>query len=157
VTSPLSVPEVVGADRGHRVELSVAADAQMLFLARMTAAAVASRADFEYEQVEDLRLAIDELCVRLMSAAPDGGRLGLLFQWDDEGILDVTGTLIPTNVPSSNGSRSQPEVSDVSNELSERILDALVDEHGGETLGDVHRAWLRMRRQEHSGFQEHSG
>jgi hypothetical protein len=151
VTSPLPSPELVDVDHGHRVELSLGADAQMLFLARMTGAAVASRADFEYEQVEDLRLAIDELCVRLMSASSSGGRLALLFQWDDAGTLDVTGTLIPENRPSGNGRRPRPEMAAVSNELSERILDALVDDHGGDTLGDVHRAWLRMRRQEHSG------
>ena len=54
--------------RLHRVELSLPADAQMLFLARMTAAAVATRAELNYEQVEDLRLAIDELCIALLGS-----------------------------------------------------------------------------------------
>ena len=147
----MSASGVVSTSGLQRVELSLPADAQMLFLARMTGAAVASRADFEYEQIEDLRLAIDELCVRLMSAGGDGGRLALLFQWDDEGTLDVTGTLIPENSPSGNGRQPRPEMVAISNELSERILDALVDDHGGDIMGDVHRAWLRMRRQEHSG------
>jgi hypothetical protein len=127
VTTPLSTPAVVGTESAQRVELSLAADAQMLFLARMTAAAVASRANFAYDQVEDLRLATDELCIRLMSENGGGGRIALVFGWDDEGTLDVTGT------------------------LTERILDALVDDHGGETIGDVHRAWLRIRRHELAG------
>jgi serine/threonine-protein kinase RsbW len=151
MTSPLPSPALADVDHRHRVELSLGADAQMLFLARMTGAAVASRADFEYEQIEDLRLAIDELCVRLMSASNSGGRLGLLFQWDDAGTLDVTGTLIPEDSPAGNGRRPRPEMVAISNELSERILDALVDDHGDDMMGDVHRAWLRMRRQEHSG------
>jgi hypothetical protein len=151
MTSPLSTSDVVDTGPGHRVELSLAADAEMLFLARMTAAAVASRAAFEYEQVEDLRLAIDELCVRLMGASAPGGRLGLVFQWDDEGAVDVTATLVPENGASGNGRRHPVDLSGPSEELSERILDALVDDHGSETIGDVHRAWLRIRRQEHHG------
>jgi len=151
VTSPLSIPDVLGTESMHRVELTLGTDAQMLFLARMTAAAVASRADFEYEQVEDLRLAIDELCIRLMSDAGVGGRIGLVFVWDDQGTLDVSGTLTPDGSSSSNGRRPSASVSEPSDELSERILDALVDEHGGDTIGDVHRAWLRIRRHELAG------
>jgi len=149
MTSAMSAPDTVGAGSMHRVELSLAADAQMLFLARMTGAAVASRADFDYEQVEDLRLAIDELCVRLMSSGPGSARINLLFQWDDDGALDVMATRIPQDGPSGNGHHPTAAVSAPSVELSERILDALVDHHGGDVIGDVQRAWLRVSRQEH--------
>ena len=137
----------------HRVELSLAADAQMLFLARMTGAAVAARADFDYEQVEDLRLAIDELCVRLMGSGVGPGRITLSFQWDDEGAHGCRGHP-GTGRRSSTGNghaarrrrRRLPPMSS-----RERILDALVDDHGEDTIGGVHRAWLRVRRQDHSG------
>jgi hypothetical protein len=145
----MSAPEAVGASRSNRVELSLAADAQMLFLARMTAAAVAARADFEYDQVEDLRLALDELCVGLMGAARSPGRIALLFQWDDDGALDVIGTLVPDESPDTNGSFPSAVETTVSQELAERILDALVDDHGTDTVGNAHRAWLRMRRKDH--------
>ncbi len=151
MTSPVSIPDVVATENTRRVELTLGADAQMLFLARMTAAAVASRADFEYEQVEDLRLAIDELCIRLMNDARVGGRIALVFAWDDQGTLNVSGTLTPDGSPSGNGHHPSASVSEPSDELSERILDALVDEHGGDTVGDVHRAWLRIRRHELAG------
>lgn len=151
MTTPLSTPAVVGTESAQRVELSLAADAQMLFLARMTAAAVASRANFAYDQVEDLRLATDELCIRLMSENGGGGRIALVFGWDDEGTLDVTGTLTPDGSLSGNGHRPPAAVTEPSDELSERILDALVDDHGGETIGDVHRAWLRIKRHELAG------
>jgi hypothetical protein len=151
MTSAMSAPDMVGTTTAHRVELSLAADAQMLFLARMTGAAVAARAEFDFEQVEDLRLAIDELCVGLMSGAGGPGRITLAFQWDDEGTLEVTGTLAATDDPSGNG-HDRPRVgTEASYELSERILDALVDDHGGDRSGGMHRAWLRMRRQEHPG------
>jgi hypothetical protein len=143
-------PEFIGANQYNRVELSLPADPQMLFLARMTAAAVATRAELGYEQVEDLRLAIDELCIALLGSHPGAGQIALLLQWDSEGTLDVVGTLVPDGGPSDD--QNQPERSDapLSLELSQRILDALVDDHGADAIGGVHRAWLRMRRREPS-------
>jgi hypothetical protein len=147
MTNAMSAPYTV-VNGFNRVELSLAADAQMLFLARMTGAAVASRAEFEYEQLEDLRLAIDELCVRLMSTGISNGRITLLFQWGDSGDIDVMGTLAPDGDPSGNGQHPVPITTLPPNELSERILDALVDDHGSDTIGGVHRAWLRIKRHE---------
>jgi hypothetical protein len=148
MTSAMSALGTVGVTEINRVELALAADAQMLFLARMTGAAVATRADFNYEQVEDLRLAIDELCIGLMSTVSGPGRITFVFQWDEEGALEVTGRLTPDGEPSVNGHGTATAGSDVSFELSERILDALVDDHGAEVTGGAHRAWLRMRRRE---------
>jgi len=150
VTSPLPSPALADVDHGHRVELSLGADAQMLFLARMTAAAVATRAELDYEQVEDLRLAIDELCIALLGTGAHAGQIALLFQWDTDGVLDVVGTLIPDGDPSTNGDGSHEASSPLSFELSQRILDALVDDHGTDSVGGVHRAWLRVRRRESS-------
>jgi hypothetical protein len=145
-----SAPGNVGATVYNRVELSLPADPQMLFLARMTAAAVAARAEMSYDQVEDLRLAIDELCIALLGSPPGTGQIALLFQWDAIGTLDVVGTLVPEGGPSGNGKEPEPERTGtpLSFELSQRILDALVDDHGADVIGGVHRAWLRIRRQE---------
>ncbi len=120
----------------------------MLFLARLTAAAVATRAELNYEQIEDLRLAIDELCVALLGSCAGSGQISLLFQWDADGMLDVVGTLIPESDPSSNGHDPGTSTSPLSLELSQRILDALVDEHGADAIGGVHRGWLRVKRRE---------
>jgi len=148
MTHAMWAPDTVGAGPAHRVELTLAADAQMLFLARMTGAAVATRADFDYEQVEDLRLAIDELCIKLMSSVNGPARISLSFQWDDEGALEVIGTRIPEDGPSTNGRHPQPGVAGPTSELSERILDALVDDHGGDMFGETQQVWLRLKRQE---------
>src|SRR5580700_2611302 len=137
----MSPPGFVSANDLHRVELSLPADAHMLFLARMTAAAVATRADLDFEQVEDLRLAIDELCVALLGSGVRTGQITLLFQWDAEGVLDVVGTLIPEGEAAADGDGSQEPASPLSFELSQRILDALVDDHGADAIGGVHRAW----------------
>jgi hypothetical protein len=146
--SAMSTPDFVGDRDVHRVELSLPADPQMLFLARMTAAAVATRAELTFEQVEDLRLAIDELCLALLGRDLRAGQIALMFQWDAEGTLDVVGTLVPEGEPSRNGQVPNAGEAPLSVELSKRILDALVDDHGADVISGVHRAWLRMRRPE---------
>jgi hypothetical protein len=139
---------VLGDEAMHerdRVELSLPARPELLFLVRMTAAAVASRADFGYDQIEDLRLAIDELALTICGDEPQDGRLQLLFKWSDAAI-EVVGVYEP------DGGEGRPElaVAQPANELSARILDALVDEHGADAVGGCPRAWLRMRRRKGS-------
>lgn len=126
-----------------RVELSLPARPDLLFLVRMTAAAVASRADFGYDQIEDLRLAIDELCLTISGETAVDGRLQLLFKWGDDAI-EVVG--VYENDDAGRGPRQDLGVAQPANELSERILDALVDEHGTDMVGGCPRAWLRMHR-----------
>lgn len=139
---------VLGDDAMHerdRVELSLPARPELLFLVRMTAAAVASRADFGYDQIEDLRLAIDELALTICGDEPQDGRLQLLFKWSDDAI-EVVG------IYEADGAEGRRElgVAQPANELSARILDALVDEHGADAVGGCPRAWLRMRRRKGS-------
>lgn len=125
-----------------RVELTLPARPELLFLVRMTAAAVASRADFGYDQIEDLRLAIDELALTVCGDEGNDGRLQLLFKWSDDAI-EVVGIYQPDG---TEGTRRDLSVAQPANELSARILDALVDEHGADVVGGCPRAWLRMRR-----------
>jgi hypothetical protein len=145
----LPAPERDDAVPRQRVELSLAADAQMLFLARMTGAAVAAQADFDYEQVEDLRLAVDELCIRLIRFG-SGNRIKLVLEWDDLGVVMVRAAL-----ESEPGSPPvEPLVSTLNLgpdfELSERILDALVDDHGYDGVDGHHKVWFRVKRQRHT-------
>ena len=147
----MSASQTVGLTNINHVELSLEADAQMLFLARMTGAAVAARADFDYEQIEDLRLAIDELCVQLMSSRSGPARITLQFHWDDDGVMDVMGTRVTDERFAGVTDGVSPGATLASHELSERILDALVDDHGEDMIGGVQRAWLRIRRQDPVG------
>ena len=127
---------------GH-VELELPARGDLLFLARMTAAAVASRAEFGYEQVEDVRLALDELCLALLEKTPEDSRIALTFGWTEDSI-EITAS---TDHCGSRTSESSAEVPKP-NELAERILDALVDSHGFEVVGEKTTSWLRMKRAE---------
>jgi hypothetical protein len=128
-------------ERDH-VELSLPARPDLLFLVRMTAAAVASRADFGYDQIEDLRLAIDELALTVSGDEATAGRLQLLFKWTEDAV-EVVAIYEPDE---QERPRRELSVAQPANELSARILDALVDEHGADVVGGCPRAWLRMRR-----------
>lgn len=117
------------------VELSIPARPELLSLARLTVAALAARADFDFEEIEDLRLALDELCSPLL-AITTAGHLNLSYQWA-RGDLRVTCTL--------SGAEPMP-VDDTEHDLSNRILDALVDDHGSKHENGVATAWLSKRR-----------
>lgn len=117
------------------VELSIPARPELLSLARLTVAALAARADFDFEEIEDLRLALDELCSPLLASA-GGGHLQLSYRWS-AGALRVECTL--------SGTEPTP-VDDIEHDLSNRILDALVDAHGAQHEDGVATAWLSKRR-----------
>ena len=147
MTNAMSIPGFVDTNARNRVEMWLPADAKMLFLARMTAAAVATRVDLNIEQVEDLRLAVDELCIGLLSAGVGAEQIALLFQWDDDGNLDVVASLV-LKVDLAVNDHSATESGPLVYELSQRILDALVDEHGADDVGGAPRAWLRVGRRD---------
>ncbi len=119
------------------VDLSIPVQANLVVLARLAAATVASRAGFGVEDIEDLRLAVEELCLSLVGSRDDG-RLHLNFECEGDTI--TVGCWYETG-----GARSRPP-KDEAAELSLRILDALVDDHGRELREDRPSAWLRVRR-----------
>lgn len=125
------------------VDLSIPAKAELLSLARLTVAAIATRADFDYEEIEDLRLALDELCSRLIGqpAAGDSGTLSLRYEWT-VGDLQVRCAIDRAGAHVALDAEER--------DLSDRILDALVDEHGNAADGKA-SAWLRKRRRSTDG------
>lgn len=138
----------------QRIELSVPARAEWLFLARTTGAAVASQWDFTYEEIADLRLAIDELCLELVAGGTE--RIDLVYTFEG-GLLSVTATAHAPDAGrvvvaahasglssgiNHDDSLAGPSTSD----LSQRILDALVDEHGSGNGGGTWSAWLKKSR-----------
>jgi hypothetical protein len=99
------------------VRLAVPARPEYIGLARVTAAGLASRLGFTYDQVEDLRLAIDEMCFGL--TGPDGR----------EGTLEVHFSLAPEGLTVRGEGRFPLAAPLRLSAVSELILDALVDEH----------------------------
>ena len=100
------------------VRLAVPASPEFLRLARVTAAGLASRLGFSFDQVEDLRLAIDELCFGLTGAQGRQGTVHVRYLMLD-GALEIEG---------EGRFEDNLELPGLS-ELSEVILGALVDEH----------------------------
>ena len=105
----------MGSD--DEVRLAVPARPEFVGLARVTAAGLASRLGFTFDQVEDLRLAIDEISFGMTGSKGRDGILELRFLLSSGGLVsEGRGTFLP------------PGPVQLS-ELSEVILDALVDEH----------------------------
>ena len=120
------------------VKLTLPSAPEFLRLARVTASGLASRMGFTVDEVEDLRLAIDELCFALTGSPPPSGTVELSYRLEANG-LQVEG------VGRFNGGVSLPLTL---TDLSERILDALVDEH--ELLADNGVPRFRLVKNRHS-------
>jgi serine/threonine-protein kinase RsbW len=129
---------VPGSDE---VRLSAPATTELPRLARLTASGLACRLGFSYDEVEDLRLAIDELCFSLIGTQGRPGVVHLLFTLDDA-TLEVEGTL-------ESGERGPDPAQSA---LSSKILEALVDEHKIRRNGqDQLTFWMRKRRLQIAG------
>ena len=126
---------------GGDVRLVVPAAPEYLRLVRLTAAGLASRLGFTFDEVEDLRIAVDELCFHLLGEADDEGPP------DEPRTMDLVysaGADFITITGRTGLSGAVPEPS----ELSEQILDALVDEH--EVSGDDGMITFRLMKQRES-------
>lgn len=124
------------------VDLSIPVQADLVVLARLTAATVAGRAGFGVEDIEDLRLAVEELCLSLVGARQDG-RLHLTYECEGDAItVDCW--------YEAGDQEAQGRGGDV-DDLSLRILDALVDEHGHDLREGRPSAWLCKRRADSIG------
>jgi serine/threonine-protein kinase RsbW len=137
--------QTIETEQRELVELSFPANVDLVVLARFTAATVAARAGFDVEEIEDLRLAVDELCV---SFGPIEGSesVRLQFMRTDQTVRIVCeferlgspiGDLATLNPDGLNPRRAD--------ELSRQLLEALVDEHGREDRDGRPCAWLEKR------------
>jgi hypothetical protein len=106
------------------VRLVVPATPEFLRLARVTATGLASRLGFSYDEVEDLRLAIDELCFALIGSKGRDGTVTLRYAMP-EGALEIEGRADFAGAGAGSAAGAPPSLS----ELSKQILNALVDEY----------------------------
>ncbi len=121
------------------VELTVPVESDLLVLARLAVSTIAARSSFDIEEIDDLRLAVDELCLSVLRGRRTG-RLHLVFVGEADRIkvrCDYLGS-DPDAEPADDG--------DPTGELSARILDALVDEHGPASDAESAGWWLRKLR-----------
>jgi serine/threonine-protein kinase RsbW len=130
---------------GDRIELTFPARGDLVVLARLVTSAASARAGFDIEELEDLRLAVGELCLlTLQGSDAQTGALCLELTIFDDGI-----GVVCTLERAAAADAPSPEDEEIAR-LSELILDALVDEHGRESQDGSVRAWLRKRRGGHA-------
>jgi serine/threonine-protein kinase RsbW len=117
----------------HRAALEIPADAAYVQLARLVASGIAGRLDFNIDEIEDLRIGVDECCVALLDCTSPGSSMTLHYSWDtDEVMLQAT---VPA--PPHTGA---PEVAGITGQ----ILAAVVDEY---RLGrDGAEAYFELRK-----------
>ena len=125
---------------GGDVRLVVPASPEYLRLVRLTAAGMASRLGFTFDEVEDLRIAVDELCFHLLGDADDDPSaadrsMDLIYSAGPD-FITITGRT------GLSGAVHEPS------DLSEQILDALVDEH--EVTGGDGTVTFRLKKQRES-------
>jgi serine/threonine-protein kinase RsbW len=104
----------------NEIRLVIPATAEFVRLARLTVAGLASRMGFTFDEVEDLRIAVDELHHCLLGSSGGGATLTLTCAIRTEG-LEVAG--VASFGP--NGAGPARKLSD----FSTRILRAVVDEY----------------------------
>ena len=90
-------PEAVTPQR-DTVSLRLPADGAYLAVLRSAAAGLASRLDFTLDDIEDLRIAVDEACAMLLSRAAEGATLECSFELKP-GELDIA-----VSLPTADGS-----------------------------------------------------
>lgn len=122
------------------VELTLPADARLVRLARLVASGVATAAGFDVEEVEDLRIGVDELCGALVEGG-DGSPLHLQFVLGDHEVL----------VDGSTGSQGLEQLDQQRISLSRQILAVVADSHGVEAVDGRLRVELHKRRAGTSG------
>ncbi len=102
------------------VELTIPADARYLAAVRMVSAAVAAEAGFTVDDIDELRIAVNEIVTVYLEAMADGDRMRLSFEPDDSdhASLRVSGGPVDPE--------HEPGDVDV-DDLARRILSALTD------------------------------
>lgn len=120
------------------VRLSFPVKSDFMVLARITGAAVAAKAGFAVDAVEDFRLAVEELC--LLVQRHDGTTLHLAFRPSHQEV-EVRCWLTPAG---RSGAGDEDVDNDVVREFSRQILDSLADGWGEGSEGSESYMWFRM-------------
>jgi hypothetical protein len=118
----------------HEAALVIPADASYVQLARLVASGIAGRLDFNIDEIEDLRIGVDECCVALLDCASPGTSMALRYSWDHHAVV----LQAKVDAPPHTGA---PEVAGITGQ----ILAAVVDEY---QLGrDGTEAFFELRKQ----------
>jgi hypothetical protein len=127
------------------VEVSATPRPEMWGLFRMAVSTVASILDMSVDKIEDLRIAVDELCTLCARGSDSDSKLQLVIRFDAS-VLEVSCTA------SELAGDPPAEPSDLpegftATDLSERILEALVDDYGLDSAQPgMRHGWFLSRK-----------
>jgi serine/threonine-protein kinase RsbW len=120
------------------VRLVIPARARFLRLARLTAAGIAGDIGFGLDAIEDLRVAVDEVCAVLIAGVEGAAELELVYRASADGLV-IEGSCV-------NGG-SVPELHPVAREL----LAMTADDYSVSAAGDTVSFRLLKRNEVASG------
>jgi serine/threonine-protein kinase RsbW len=115
------------------VEIRLPADSAFLSVLRTATAGLAARLDFTLDEIEDLRIAVDEACAMLLPYAIETAQLRCRFQLTPD-TLSVTVTL-----PTTRGQLPERDT------FSWTVLSALAGEVDTGSNED-REVWIRLRK-----------
>jgi len=127
-------PSPDGASANGAVRLSIPAEARFLRLARLTAAGLAGDLGYSVDDIEDLRIAVDELCAAVIEDADPTSELTVSYV-ERDGALVVEGVCDDVDAP-------LPELHAVAQELLAMLADeyAVASDTSGRTFRLVKRS-----------------
>ena len=109
-------PNGTSVESGNEVRIAIPASLEFVRIVRLTASGLASRLGFDVEEIENLRVAIDELASMAIEAS-DGGMLEITFQ-SSENELRIEGS-----APAKAGAEVGIDA------LTGQILKAVIDDY----------------------------
>jgi serine/threonine-protein kinase RsbW len=115
------------------VEIRLPADSAYRSVLRTATAGLAARLDFTLDEIEDLRIAVDEACAMLLPSAIETAQLGCRFELSPD-TLSVTVT-----IPTTRGQLPERDT------FSWTVLSALAGEVDTGTTHD-RDVWIRLRK-----------
>ena len=115
--------EAGGVAATGATDVYTAASARALPTIRLVAADLAARADFDLDSIDDLRMAVDDLCAMLVRIAPKNATLRCRFTARPERIE------VAADVDVEDGTEPPPTRS-----FSWRVLECLADDVSAEAL-----------------------
>ena len=125
---PLAVVEA--SEPGEQIILVVPARPEMWSVVRMTASAIANRLDFSFEEVEDLRLAVTELCGSCAIGAEIDAACECQFDISDDTFkMHCKVSRVSEDPSDERGHRHMSTI-----ELSQQLLEATVDNYVIDTV-----------------------
>ncbi len=126
-------PDAGAAPIEDAVQIRLPADSAYLSVLRTATAGLAARLDFTLDEIEDLRIAVDEACAMLLPHAVETAQLSCRFHLTPD-TLEVTVT-----IPTTRGQLPERDT------FSWTVLSALAGEV--DTGNDDDRqVWIRLRK-----------